>query len=124
MTMTDRRKLAKVKAKSIKIRNIRKKSLIEKGVQAKVIDFFKRDDNSRMMPGKKTPRGLKKMVPEYRRESYMITLVICARNSLQNIQKIHSHSLLSVACDPQLSVSQLYDKKCTFVRALGTRMWL
>ena len=73
MTMTDRRKLAKVKAKSIKIRNIRKKPLIEKGVQAKVIDFFKRDDNPRMMPGKKTPRGLKKMVPEYRRESYMIT---------------------------------------------------
>ena len=59
MTMTNRRKLAKVKVKSIKIPNIRKKPLIEKGVQAKVIDFFKSDDNAHMMPGKKTPRGLK-----------------------------------------------------------------
>ena len=74
MIMTNRRKQAKVKPKSIKIRNIRKKLLIEKGLQAKVIDFFKRDDNSHMMPGKKkTPRGLKKIVPKYRRESYMIT---------------------------------------------------
>ena len=73
MTMTNRRKLAKVKAKSIKIMNIRKKPLIEKGVQAKVIDFFKRDDNSRIMPRKRTSRGLTKMVPKYRRESYMIT---------------------------------------------------
>ena len=53
MTMTDRRKLAKIKAKSIEIRDIRRKPLIEKGVQAKVIDFFKRDDNSRMLPGKR-----------------------------------------------------------------------
>ena len=64
MTMTNCRKLANVKAKSIKILNIRRKPLIEKGVQAKVIDFFKRDDNSRMTPGKKTPGGLKKMVPK------------------------------------------------------------
>ena len=41
MTMTNRRKLAKVKAKSIKIRNIRKKPSTEKGVQAKVIDLLR-----------------------------------------------------------------------------------
>ena len=69
MTMKNRRNLAKVKAKSIKIRNIRKKPLIEKGVQAKVIDFPKRDDSSHIMPGKKTSRGLTKMVPKHRRES-------------------------------------------------------
>ena len=63
MTMTNRRELAKVKAKSIKIRNIRKKPLIEKGVQAKVIDFFKRDDNSRMMPGKKDAKRIEKDRP-------------------------------------------------------------
>ena len=63
MTMTDRRKLAKVKAKSIKICNIRKKPLIEKGVQAKVIDFFKRDDNSRMMPGEKDVKRIEKDGP-------------------------------------------------------------
>ena len=40
MTMTNRRKLAKAKAKFIKICNIIKKPLIEKGVQAKVIDFL------------------------------------------------------------------------------------
>ena len=53
MTKTDRRKLSKVKAKSIKIRKLRKKPLIEKGIHAKVLEFFGRDDNSRMMPGKK-----------------------------------------------------------------------
>ena len=65
MTMTNRRKLAKVEAKSIKIHNTRKQHLTKKRVQ---VDFFKRDDNSRMTPGIKTPRGLKKMVPKYRRE--------------------------------------------------------
>ena len=53
MTMTNRRKLAKVEEKSIKIRNTTKQPLTEKWIQARVIDFFKRDDNSRMMPGKK-----------------------------------------------------------------------
>ena len=64
MTMTNRRKLAKVKAKSIKIRNIRKKPLIGKGVQAKVIDFFKRDDNLCMMPGKKDAKRIEKDGPK------------------------------------------------------------
>ena len=40
MTETDRRKLSKVKARSIKIRKLRKKPLIEKGIQAKVLEFF------------------------------------------------------------------------------------
>ena len=53
MTETDRRKLSKVKARSIKIRKLRKKPLIEKGIQAKVLEFFGRDDNSRVMPGKR-----------------------------------------------------------------------
>ena len=66
MTMTNRRKLAKVKAKSIKVPNTGKNPLIEKGVQAKVVDFFKRDDNSYMMPGKKTPRKLKILCSDLR----------------------------------------------------------
>ena len=53
MTGTDRRTLSKVKAKSIKIRKLRKKPLIGKGIQAKVLECFGRDDNSQMIPGKK-----------------------------------------------------------------------
>ena len=64
MTETDRRKLSKVKAKSIKIRKLRKKPLIEKGIQAKVLEFFGRDDNSRMMPGKKDDKIIEKGTPK------------------------------------------------------------
>ena len=64
MTMTNRRKLAKVEEKSIKIRNTRKQPLIEKWIQARVIDFFKRDDNSRMMPGKKDAKRIEKDGPK------------------------------------------------------------
>ena len=67
MTETDRRKLSKVKAKSIKIRKLRKKPLIEKGIQAKVLEvleFFGRDDNSRMMPGKKDAKVIEKGTPK------------------------------------------------------------
>ena len=63
INMTNRRKLAKVEAKSVKVRNTRKLPLIEKRVQAKVIDFFKRD-NSRMMPGKKDAKRIGKGGPK------------------------------------------------------------
>ena len=72
MTKTERRKLSKVKAKSIKIHKLRKKPLIEKGIQAKVLEFFGRDDNSRMMPGKDakiiekgTPKIQKRLLNDY-----------------------------------------------------------
>ena len=42
MNMTSCRKLEKIKAKFTEIHNIRKKPLIENGVQAKVNDFFKK----------------------------------------------------------------------------------
>ena len=64
MTETDFRKLSKVKAKSIKIRKLRKKPLIEKEIQAKVLEFFGRDDNSRMMPGKKDAKIIEKGTPK------------------------------------------------------------
>ena len=64
MTETDRRKLSKVKATSIKIRKLRKKPLIEKGIQAKVLEFFGRDDNSRMMRGEKDARIIEKGTPK------------------------------------------------------------
>ena len=67
MTETDRRKLFKVKAKSIKIRKLRKKPLIEKGIQAKVLAFFGRDDNSPMIPGEKDAKIIEKGTPKIRK---------------------------------------------------------
>ena len=64
ITMTNRRKLSKVTTKSMKIRQVRKKPLVEKRVQNKVIEFFKRDDNSRMMPGKKDANKIEKGMPK------------------------------------------------------------
>ena len=64
MTMTNQRKLSKVTTKSMKIRHVRKKPLIKKRVQNKVIEFFKRDDNSRMMPGKKDANKIEKGMPK------------------------------------------------------------
>ena len=61
MTETDRRKLS---AKSIKIRKLRKKPLIEKGIQAKVLEVFGRDDNSLMMPGKEDAKITEKGTPK------------------------------------------------------------
>ena len=69
MAMTNQRKLAKVTTKSMKIRQVRKKPLVEKGVQNKVIEFFKSDDNSCMMPGKKMPIKLKRECPKFRKDS-------------------------------------------------------
>ena len=60
MTETDRRNLSKVKAKSIKICKLRKKPLTEKGIQAKVLELFGRDDSSRMMPGEKDAKIIEK----------------------------------------------------------------
>ena len=124
MTMTDRRKLAKVKAKSIKIRNIGKKPLIEEGVQAKVIDFFSRDDNSRMMPGKKDAKRIEKDGPTIQKRILHDYLSNLCEKFITEYPE--NPLLFSSFCRmrPQLSVSQLYDKKCTFVRALGARMWL
>ena len=38
--------------------------MIEKGIQAKVLEFFGRDDNSRMMPGKKDDKIIEKGTPK------------------------------------------------------------
>ena len=64
MTETDRRKLSKVKARSIKIRKLREKPLIKKGIPAKVLEIFGRDDNSRMMPEKTDAKMIEKGTPK------------------------------------------------------------
>ena len=67
MTDTDRRKLSKVKAKSIKVRKLRKKLLIEKGIQAKVLKLFGRDDNSLMTPRGKDAKIIEKTLQKLKK---------------------------------------------------------
>ena len=89
MTETNRRKLSKVKAKSIKICKLRKKPLIEKGIHAKVLEYFGRDDNSWMMPGKKDSKIIEKGTPKIQKRilnDYLSNLFLT--NLLHSIQTI------------------------------------
>ena len=69
MTQTDRRKLCKVKAKSIKIRKLRKKPKGIQGIQAKVLELFGRDDNSLMIPRGKDAKIIEKGTPKIKKKN-------------------------------------------------------
>ena len=90
-----------VKVKSIKLRNVRKKPSTEKGVQAKVIDFFKSDDNSRMMPGKKDAKRIEKDSPRLQKRilnDYLSNLY--EKFTTEHPEHPLSFSSFCAACDP------------------------